>query len=416
MKGIFYDLKLWKAILKKMKLVGKTAMLQYREDWPVPEPKRPNEIQAKTIMSGICGTDMHMIDVNISYATSILASPLQPFPMGHELVARVSKIGENVKGIYVGDRVVYNPLPFCEACGVPPCASCQQGHWETCSTLAGVPGGSPQHVPEHLKGIGGFGGGGWSEYLVAFEKQFFRVPENIPDDVAVLTEPFSIGIHAAMGNLPKDDEIVLVIGGGIIGLMTIAAIRALGSKARILVVARHRHQAEWAMKLGANEIINETMHPQLYEKVSALTEGTLFKPTLGAKILFSGVGPDVVFDCVGSDQTLSDSLHLVRCNGTLVIVGIDATVTKKVDWALGVYKEVSIITRINQGVEEFEGHKVPTFQLALDLLVKNPSLFMGLVTHKFPINEYQQAFRTQTHKGQGHPVKITFDFSLPAAK
>ncbi len=414
MKGIFYDLKLWKAILKKVKLAGKTAMLKYREDWPVPEPKRPNEIQAQTILSGICGTDMHMIDVNISYTTSIIASPLQPFPMGHELVARVTQIGQDVKGLHVGDRVVYNPLPFCEACGVAPCASCQQGHWETCSALAGVPGGSPQHVPESLKGIGGFGGGGWSEYLVGFDKQFFPVPENIPDDVAVITEPFSIGIHAAMAHLPRDDEIVMVIGGGIIGLMTIAAIRALGSKARILVIARHRHQAEWAMKLGANEIINETEHAQLYDKIAALTGGSLFKPTLGTQILFSGVGPDVIFDCVGSDETLSDSLHLVRCNGTLVIVGIDFNVTKKVDWALGTYKEVTIINRINQGVEEFNGHKVPTFQLALDFLAANPGHFVGLVTHKFPINEYQQAFQTQTHKGKGHPVKIAFDFSLAA--
>ncbi len=416
MKGIFYDLKFWKAVLKKMKLAGKTAMLRYREDWPVPEPTRPNEIQAKTILSGICGTDMHMIDVTISYATSILANPIQPFPMGHELVAVVTKIGQNVKRLHIGDRVVYNPLPSCEACGVAPCPSCQQGHWETCSALAGVPGGSSQHVPESLKGVGGFGGGGWSEYLVGFEKQFFIVPENIPDDVAVLSEPFSIGIHAAMGHLPKDDEVVLVIGGGIIGLMTIAAIRALGSKARVLMVARHRHQADWAMKLGANEVINETKHAQLYEKIAALTGGSLFKPKLGAQILFSGMGPDVIFDCVGSDQTLSDSLHLVRNNGTLVIVGIDATVTKNVDWALGVYKEVTIVTRINQGVEHFKDHIMPTFQLAMEFLAENPSHFSGLVTHRFPINEYQQAFQTQTHKGQGHPVKIAFDFSLPTKR
>ncbi len=414
MKGIFYDLKLWKAILKKTKLAGKTVMLRYGEDWPVPEPKRPNEVQTKTILSGICGTDMHLIDVTISYATSIIANPVNPFPMGHELVARVTKIGENVKNIHVGDRVVYNPLPFCEACGVPPCPSCQQGHWETCSALAGVPGGSRQHVPESLKGIGGFGGGGWSEYLVGFEKQFFPVPENVPDDVAVITEPFSIGIHAAMGHLPMDDEVVMVIGGGIIGLMTIAAIRALGSKARILVVARHRHQAEWAMKLGANEVINETKHPQLYEKVAALTGGNLFKPTLGARILYGSGGPDVIFDCVASDETLSDALHLVRCNGTLVIVGMDFSVTKKVDWQLGMHKEVTIINRCNQGVEEFKGRKVPTFQLALNFFAENPNRFKGVVTHKFAINEYQQAFHTQTHKGKGCPVKIAFDFSIPA--
>ena len=79
----------------------------------------------------------------------------------------------------------------------------------------------------------------------------------IPDKVSVLAEPFAVGLHAVCRNMPKDDDTVIVIGAGTIGLMLVAAIRALGSKCRVIAIARYRFQAEAARKLGTDRVIIE---------------------------------------------------------------------------------------------------------------------------------------------------------------
>jgi threonine dehydrogenase-like Zn-dependent dehydrogenase len=98
-------------------------------------------------------------------------------------------------------------------------------------------------------------GGSWGACFTAHESQLYRVPNNVGDENAVLVEPFGVALHAVLQDIPGDDEPVLVIGAGAVGLLTIAALRALGSHARVLVLARCPFRAEAALKLGATEII-----------------------------------------------------------------------------------------------------------------------------------------------------------------
>jgi len=227
-----------------------------------------------------------------------------------------------------------------------------------------------------------------------------------------LTEPYAVSIHAVAHNLPKDSDQVLVIGAGIIGLFTIAAIRAYDSKCQIIVSARYPHQAKWAKKLGANEVIIERNKERFYQKIADLTEGKLFKPIMSKKVIFGNKGPDIIFDCVSSEGTIDDSLRLARSNGKIVNLGLDFSITKKVDWALAVYKEIEVMSSMIYGLDEYQGKKYHSFELALKFSEKNPDLFTGIITHRFPIQKYKDAYNVALNKGKYNAVKVVFDYSM----
>ena len=407
-----YDLKISTAIRKKMKLAGKYSMIKYRSDWPKPRIQFPRQVLVRPIMAGICASDMHQINVNVSYSASILARKDSPFPLGHEVVGIVEEVGSEVEVIKVGDRVTHSPVASCEAYGFELCESCRNGKPETCQALAGIGDGTP--LEDSYGGrfkFGGFGSGGFSECFVTYEDQLRRVPENIPDDIAVLAEPLAVAIHAVKRKQPSDEDTVVVIGAGIIGLMVVRAIRGLGSKCKVIVLGRYPFQADAAKRLGADEVISIRDKTELYEKIADLTGGHLVKPALGKQILFAGAGPDIIFDSVGTDSTLNDALHLIKNNGTVVIVGMGFGVTKKTDWALGMYKEVDILCSMMHGIEDHNGVQTDTFNLAFDLMMENSSLFEGLVTHRYEMDQYKTAFGVSSNKGKNNAIKVVFDIN-----
>jgi threonine dehydrogenase-like Zn-dependent dehydrogenase len=342
---------------------------------------------------------------------SILAGPESPFPMGHEFTGQVSQVGKDVKKLKEGDRVAFLPLATCEAYGFKLCSSCRNGNFAGCYTYVGVGDGS--ELEKRYGGEGGFGGvggGGYSEYAFGFEKQFFPVPKNVPDEIAVLTEPFSIGVHAVARNMPSHDDSVIVIGAGTIGLMLVAAIRCLGVRCRIITIARYPFQAKAAKTLGSDETIVERDTDRLYERIIGITGGRLFKPVMGKRGVFGNTGPDIIFDCVGTESSLNDALHIIRSNGKIIIVGENYSITKSVDWALQTYKEVDIVGSNAYGLESFKGQKIHSFELALDCMQKNPEIFRGLVTHTFRIEDYRKAFKCATDKKSNQVIKPAFDY------
>jgi len=411
MKAIMYDLKISKVIRKKLKLAGKYTMIKYRSDWPKPYIKHQRQVLVRPIISGICASDIHQIDVDISYAASILARKENPFPFGHEVIGIVEEVGSEVEGLKVGDRVSHSPVVSCECYGFELCESCEEGRPETCQAIAGIGDGSvlEEEYGGRLK-FGGFGSGGFSEYFVTYAGQLEKVPDSIPDDVALLAEPLAVAIHAVKRKPPSDDDIVLVIGAGVIGLMIVNAIRWLGSKCKIIVIARYPFQEAAATKLGADKVISERKTDALYHSVADSTGGHLLKPALGNRILYGGKGSDIIFDSVGTDSTLDDSLHLVKNNGTLVIVGMGFGVTKKTDWALAVYKQVNVLGSMMHGLEMHNGRSIDTFELAFDLMKEDPTLLEGFVTHRYSIEEYKTAFSVASKKGPNNAIKVAFEF------
>ncbi len=386
-------------------------MIKYRDDWPIPDIIHQNQVKVKTRLGGICGGDLHQINIVIPYAATIIARKDSPFQMGHELIGEVVEIGDEVQKIKLGDYVIFSPMVKCEAYGFEPCSSCKEGHYSTCQANAGLGDGS--ELVEKYGGdrrFGGFSGGGFSEYFVAYENQLTPVSKEIPDEISVLGEPLTIGIHAALRRLPTDDETALVIGGGIIGLMTISAIRELNSKCRIISLVRYPFQATIAEQLGADDIIIERETDAIYDQVAQLTKGELIKPLRGKRILYGRGGPDVIYDAVGTDSSIDDSLRLIRCNGTIVLIGMGYSITKKTEWALQIYKEITILGSMNSGLEEFNGEKIDAFELAARFLERQPSRYEGLVTHQFKIEDYKKAFTLAMNKSKDRAIKIAFSF------
>ncbi len=412
MKGIYYDLKLRKAVLKRIGLARRFSMIKYREDWPVPKIEYPKQVKVRTRLAGICAGDLHQINVKLPYSATIIASKTNPFPMGHEAVGEVTEIGNNVEQLRVGDSVVFSPLATCEAYGFASCNSCKDGHLNTCQAIAGIGDGTALEDAYGGRGqFGGFSGGGFSEQFVAFERQLTPVAETIPDDIAVLAEPLTIGIHAALRKLPNANDTALVIGCGVIGLLTIAALRAFSPKCRIIAAARYPFQGTLAQSLGADEVIVQRESSDIYSRVAELTDGILLKPLIGKQINYGNKGPDIVFDMVGTDSSIDDALRLVRCNGTVVLVGNSFGVTKKTEWAIQLYKELDVLGSMNSGIEHFEGEETDAFDLAVQLLAKDPNRYSNLVTHTYRIDEYKRAFEIAANKGKHNAVKVAFDYS-----
>jgi threonine dehydrogenase-like Zn-dependent dehydrogenase len=249
------------------------------------------------------------------------------------------------------------------------------------------------------KTLGGFGSGGFNEYFVGFEHQFTKVPEGLPDRVAVLAEPFAVALHAVARNLPEENDEVLVIGSGIIGLMVIAALKRLGSKARIITTAKYPFQKSAAESLGANIVVQTSSKTDYYKRIAESTNSSLTKPILGKNLVYDGKGVDIIYDTVGTDSTLDDAIRLVRNNGKIVIIGMGFGITKKTEWVLQVLKEIEIVGSMMHGYEQINDEKVDTMELALRIMMENPSPFMNLVTHEYRISDYKRAFSESMKKG-----------------
>lgn len=369
----------------------------------VPEPRLPTPewVKVKTRYAGICGSDNGLLHLKNSLSTSGLGS--FPFTIGHENYGTIAEIGSAVRGFAVGDRVVAEPSLWCKPRGFTElCAACARGDLQLCERVtegtisAGVEIGACRDT-----------GGSWSAYFVAHESQLVHVPEEVSDVNAALLEPFTVSIHAVLANMPRDDDSVLVIGAGVIGLGIIAALRAAGCRARIIVIARHPKQQELARRFGADEIITATRGSALYSEFARTTGAKLLKPIMGKPMIIGGA--DVVFECVGSGEAIDHAFRLARGGGRVVIAGL-AAFPKGVDWTPVWMHELQVHGTLAASEDEFEGKRHRTFELALQWMARGRADLTPMLTHTFPLHEYARAFETVNHRRRAGAIKVAFEF------
>jgi threonine dehydrogenase-like Zn-dependent dehydrogenase len=247
-------------------------------------------------------------------------------------------------------------------------------------------------------------GGSWSAYFLAHQSQLYAVPDAVSDENAVMLEPYACGQHAVLVDFPKDDETILILGAGTMGLVTLAALRALGSKARVLVSARYANQAEAAQRLGASEVL----HGDLYQQIADRTGARILKPLLGNLVVEGGV--DRVYECVGSSRSLDDANRLTRSGGKVVLVGIPG-IAKGVDWTAIFAQELTVLAaRQFHDAEMYQGKKWRAFDLALDLMTKGNLDLGWMVSRKYPLAEYKRALTDIAQKGSEGIIKAVFEF------
>lgn len=369
----------------------------------IPEPAFPTQqwVRIRPRLSGICGSDLATLCAKGSPYLAPMTS--MPFVLGHEVVGVIQEIGGEVDGFAVGDRVVVRPALGCRVRGIEPlCSACADEHDALCRHVmrgnisAGIQTGYCRDT-----------GGGWSESFVAHHSQLFAVPDSLSDQAAVLVEPFACAIHAVLRSGCKDDDTVLVMGCGAIGLLTIAALRATGSRARIVAVARHHHQKEHAKRLGADEILDSRGRVKdRYQRWAESLDAEVVDPELGKPAVIGGAS--IVFDCVANSGSLDDSIRFTRSGGRLILAGMPG-IPSGVDWTPMWYKELSVRAAYAYGPERDDGGKLrDTFEVALELLDPWAGRLEPLVGDPFKLTDYRAAFRSALNTGASRVVKTVF--------
>lgn len=357
----------------------------------------PDWVRLAPTLTGICGSDISVI-LNRSGPALM---PFISFPLvpGHEVVGRVTELGDRVANLRADQRVVVMPTISCQMRGVEPCPSCARGESGTCTNTtegdlsAGMLIGFCRDIP-----------GGWSQEMFAHKSQIYAVPDEIPDRIAVLTEPFSVAVHAVLRDPPPDDAKVLIIGSGSIGLLVLAALRLLGKKADVTVLARHPHQVQLAERFGATRVLRRKSAGDAAVEVTGARKYRLIK---GGHSYAGGF--DWVFDCVGSRTSVDESLRVTGPHGHVVMVGCAAEVSK-LDLTYIWAHEVSITGCYIYGPEASMPGKPHSFAVAIDLLAKNPDFgFAGMVTHTIPLSEWRNAFQTVLDRKGSGAIKVVFD-------
>lgn len=388
--GVFYSPIFWSPL----------ACLQYRE---VIELELPNEEWAKIKVkyAGICGSDMNLIYLRDSPFASPFTS--SSFTMGHENLGTISELGDKVEGFSIGDRVVIDPVLSCPTRGIDKlCSFCQCGEFSRCKHFAeGI------LSPGLIIGTCRDTGGSWGSYFVAHKSQLFRVPNNVSDENAILVDPFCSALHAVMRNFPNDEDIILIIGAGVIGLCVMSALRVLGSKAKIIILAKYGFQGQLAERYGADEVIYLQRDNDYYEAVAHSLKGKLYKPFFGKRVLVGGA--DFIFECVGTDESIDDALRFIRSGGKMVLVGL-AAIPKKVDWTPIWLNELEVKGSFTCSTEAYQGQQLRTYQIALNLMAEGKLDLAPLLTHKFNLADYQEAIATTASKSQNRLVKTVFIF------
>ena len=370
-------------------------------DIPEPQLPTPEWVKVRTRLSGICGSDLATITAKGSPYFSPFTST--PFVLGHEIVGEVAETGAAVEGFRIGRRVVIEPVLSCSVRGIsPPCHQCQNLRFANCENItkgdisAGVQTGYCRDT-----------GGGWSQYVLAHQSQLHLVPDDISDEAAVLLEPFACALHGVLKFSPNRAATICVIGGGTIGLLTIAALRVLGHRNRILIFAKYPHQQQLARELGADEVLSP--NSGRYAAFCELTGATSHQPELGQQVLIGGV--DVTFDCIGSSVAIDDAFRFTRAGGEVILVGMPG-IPKNVDWTSIWYKQLKMEGAYTYGLETHNGEQVHTFTLGMRLLQKMKSHLRPLVSTLFPLRDYKRAIQTAMNTGKTATVKTAFDLRM----
>jgi threonine dehydrogenase-like Zn-dependent dehydrogenase len=378
---------------------GPLSLVQYRE---VPEPQLPGPdwARVKVRCGGICASDVGMVRLTESPALSPFGS--ERFTIGHENTGTLVEVGEQVAGLSVGDRVVADPVLSCAARGMDlPCRACQEGQFSRCENITegrlsrGVQIGACADT-----------GGSWSPYFVAHRSQLFRVPDGVSDENAILVDAFCSALHPVIRNLPGDEDTALIVGAGAISICALAALRALGSRARVIVLAKYPFQGDLARQYGADEVVYLDKEGKYYAAVADLVGGKLFQPVLGKPVMIGGA--DLTYDCVGSQVSVRDGLWLTRAGGTIVQIGLGST--GKMDWTPLWFKELKLVGTLASSTEEYQGQRIRCYQLALDFMAQGKVDLAPLLTHTFRLDDYRRALAMNMSKSRHRMVHSAFVF------
>ncbi|MDP9037803.1 MAG: galactitol-1-phosphate 5-dehydrogenase [Acidobacteriota bacterium] len=256
----------------------------------VPKPVAgEDEVLIRIRACGICGSDVHGYDGSTGRR-------IPPITMGHEAAGTVEAVGSGVAGFAVGDRVTFDSTVYC---GV--CFYCLRGQVNLCDRREVIGVSTPA-----FRRMGGF-----AEYVAVPARIVYHLPETMPFAHAALIEAVSVAVHAVSLTPVCLEDTVVVVGAGMIGLLTLQAVRLAGA-GRVVVVDLDETRLGLARELGADRTVNSGDADAMGELMAAT----------------GGRGADCVLECVGTSATVQLAVEAVRKGGTVTLVGNVAPVVE----------------------------------------------------------------------------------------
>jgi threonine 3-dehydrogenase len=328
----------------------------WMQDVPVPEIG-PNDVLIKVRKASICGTDIHIWNWDAWSQKTIKV----PMVIGHEFMGEIARLGAEVTGFQVGDRVSGEGHITC-------------GHCRNCRA-------GKRHLCRNTLGLGVNRPGCFAEYVALPAFNVFRVPKEIPDEIASFFDPLGNAVHTALSfDLVGED--VLITGAGPIGVMAAAISRHVGAR-HVVVTDVNPFRLELARKLGATQAVD----------VRSQTLGDVMR-SLGMT-----EGFDVGMEMSGNAQAFRDLLGVMNHGGRVAILGIPPSEVS-IDWNQVIFK--GLVLKGVYGREMFETwyKMVAMLQSGLDVA--------PVVTHRFPAAQYAEAFEAMR---SGQSGKVVLDWA-----
>ena len=311
--------------------------LQYRE---VAEPSSPapSEVIVAVGATGVCGTDVHIYEWTGGYEMMTQAMPVT---LGHEFAGAIAAVGADVRGLKEGTRIAVRPSVVCGQC-----AHCRAGDSDNCT---------------QRKGIGVTRDGSLASYVRVPGENCVEIPQDMPIDIAALTEPMTVCAEAADNANIRSGERVLILGPGNIGQGAALFARAAGAEVTIVGKDDPTRLASLA-RMGFADLVDSGERP-LAEALAAHLERGRF---------------DAVIEATGSPAVVQQGLDLLKKRGTMVLVGIHPR---------PVVLNLTKLVREHQHIIGSYRAPTPTWQRVVDFLSSNVDHAREMISHRLPLSQ-----------------------------
>jgi len=327
--------------------------------WMVDAPKPvlgPNDVMIRIRKTAICGTDMHIFNWD-DWAQKTIPVPMT---VGHEYVGTVEAMGGEVRGLKIGQRVSGEGHIVCGHC-----RNCRAGRRHLCRNTVGVGVNRP---------------GAFADYLVIPAVNAFPIPDDIPDEIAAILDPFGNAAHTALSfDLVGED--VLITGAGPIGIMAAAICRHVGAR-HVVITDRNPYRLELAKKMGAHRAVN--------------IENETLKGIMPELNMVEGF--DVGLEMSGVPSAFRQMLEVMNHGGKVAMLGIPPADTA-IDWTQVIFKGLTIKGIYGREMFETWYKMIALIQGGLDLT--------PMITHRFDVADYLEGFRTM---GSGKSGKVVLSW------
>jgi len=336
-----------------VKAAPETGLVLDQVEQPTPGPE---DVLIKIRKTAICGTDVHIWNWDEWSAKTVPT----PMVVGHEFCGEIVETGVAARKFKPGQRVSGEGHIVCGTC-----RNCRAGRGHLCRNTQGVGVNRP---------------GAFAEYLCLPEDNVVPIPDDIPDEIAAIFDPFGNAVHTAL-SFDLIGEDVLVTGAGPIGIMGALVAQQVGAR-KVVITDISDYRLQLAKQMGVRHVVNATTQSLTdVMREIGMTEGF-----------------DVGLEMSGAPPAVRDMIDTMNNGGKIALLGITPT-EYAVDWNQIIFKMLHVKGIYGREIFETWYKMIALVQSGLDL--------SGLITHRINANDFETGF---SHMLSGEAGKVVMEW------